>query len=344
MLQVHNLTGALFLNRPVSRGASCISTYELTVHNPVDRKMSFQLKPDEPLKLGFVRITEEQIDRSLAEVNDTERSQKERIHQARIRCKKIRALLRLVRAFGESEYDHENTWMRACARPLSEMRDIEVLLETFDLLFENGEKKREKSSRAVRTWLDVYVKKTTPSSKKIEEALNLFGEQMRRARGRMEKFPIENHLFPSFAAGFTRTYRQARHAFESAYSSGDGSSFHEWRKQVKYHYHQVTLFRKAWPPVMNKVKGQLSKLDDILGSAHDLAVLRELLHKKAKRAVGAEALKKIDDLIQTRREQLKDRARFFGARLFIDKPGLQEHHLRKWWKIARQQKSMKIAA
>src|SRR5439155_20965549 len=57
----------------------------------------------------------------------------ETIHDVRKRFKKVRAVLRLVRAeMGERTYCRENACFRDAGRPLTEIRDAKALLETLD--------------------------------------------------------------------------------------------------------------------------------------------------------------------------------------------------------------------
>ncbi|WP_339750074.1 CHAD domain-containing protein [uncultured Rubinisphaera sp.] len=92
--------------------------------------MSYHLKPNEPIDQEVKRIASEQVNKSIAELTDTDLDKHEKVHQFRKRCKKLRGLLRLVRpALGEI-YLEESRWFRDKASEFSEIRDAEVLLET----------------------------------------------------------------------------------------------------------------------------------------------------------------------------------------------------------------------
>ena len=57
----------------------------------------------------------------------------EAMHNARKRFKRVRALLKLVRReIGEKSYQRENARFRDAGRPLTEVRDARILLDTFD--------------------------------------------------------------------------------------------------------------------------------------------------------------------------------------------------------------------
>src|SRR5262249_43493939 len=98
--------------------------------------MSFQLRPEEALRKSLRRIVRRQMDAVLEELAAAPPGPRdEAVHEARKSLKKIRAVLRLVRpAVGEKCYRRENTCFRDAGRPLTEVRDARILLETLDKL------------------------------------------------------------------------------------------------------------------------------------------------------------------------------------------------------------------
>ena len=100
--------------------------------------MSFELKFGKPLCKDMRRIVRKQLKRALEELANTSRSPNDEIiHQVRKRFKRIRAILRLVRAgISDSSYQTENICFRDLARPLTEVRDAKILLDTMESLRE----------------------------------------------------------------------------------------------------------------------------------------------------------------------------------------------------------------
>jgi CHAD domain-containing protein len=101
-------------------------------------EMAFQFKPDETLAKGIRRIAKGQLDKALDGLTGLSGEEPEEVvHDARKRFKKLRALLRLARiGLGRTITDWENARLRDAARPLSEVRDAEVMIEAFDELVE----------------------------------------------------------------------------------------------------------------------------------------------------------------------------------------------------------------
>ena len=79
-------------------------------------------------------------------------SRDEAVHEARKSFKKVRALLRLVRpVIPAQHYRQENTACRDAARPLTEVRDAKVLIETLDQLAQHfADRIRGRSFASVR--------------------------------------------------------------------------------------------------------------------------------------------------------------------------------------------------
>ncbi len=70
--------------------------------------MGFRLQRGEAVNEGVRRIAGEQLEKAIAEIQNTELDRHEAVHQVRKRFKKIRGLIRLVRPAFEETYDREN--------------------------------------------------------------------------------------------------------------------------------------------------------------------------------------------------------------------------------------------
>jgi len=120
--------------------------------------MAFRLKPDESVAKGIRRLARNQIDKALDGLTGlSEAEPEEVVHDARKRFKRVRALLRLARCgLGRSLYDREDNRFRDAGRPLSEVRDAGVLVETFDQLIERFGKDYPEADSIIRT--DIIIR------------------------------------------------------------------------------------------------------------------------------------------------------------------------------------------
>src|ERR1700690_4419144 len=100
--------------------------------------MSFQLKRKESVSDGIRRIVKREIGTALEQLASRGQSD-EAVHEARKCLKKVRAALRLVRdELGGPAYRRENFALRDAARPLTEVRDATMLVETLERLIKEA--------------------------------------------------------------------------------------------------------------------------------------------------------------------------------------------------------------
>ena len=97
--------------------------------------MSFVLAPHESPGEGLSRVIREQVHKLSAECAEAGQEQAAFAHKARVRCKRIRAALRLAKPLmGGKAFRRENRWWRDQARLLSELRDAGARIEALDTL------------------------------------------------------------------------------------------------------------------------------------------------------------------------------------------------------------------
>jgi len=296
--------------------------------------MAFRLKPHKSPTGEIVRIARRQIDRAAAEAGATGRAT-ERIHQGRTRCKKIRALLRLIRPHDEKFYRRENLRFRDAARPLSVLRDAEVMLASLDrLLRQNGLAPDQPDFGEVHRCLRAYREKLLPSAAETELELSRFAQRMRREKRRFEG--LEKVGFAAIAEGLGLTYRRGRREMRRAREEEAAENFHEWRKQVRYFRYQVRLLRRAWPPMMKKIERQAKMLSDLLGEEHDLDMLDQFLRTGSGRNAGSKISPRLAELIGRRRREIRAESLALGEQLFAENPAAFGRQVTQWWKIARR--------
>jgi CHAD domain-containing protein len=97
------------------------------------------LRPRKSLKANLRRLARKLLVDADARLSKDHRSRDAIVHDLRKLFKRLRALLRLFRAgFGKQVYHEENARLRDLSRPLTEVRDAEVLIETFDNLLDHS--------------------------------------------------------------------------------------------------------------------------------------------------------------------------------------------------------------
>ncbi len=297
--------------------------------------MAFALKADESAAKGVKRLVRKQMQSAAAALTKPSGGkQEEAVHDARKRFKKVRALLRLVRPeVGEKVYKRENARFRDAARPLSEVRDARVLVEALDALAEQSGD--GKSFGPVRKALQARQRVIRRRVLKDEQAPARIAEAVEEARQRVKDWDIGHKGWAALARGLKRVYRAGRDAFDTALAEPSVENLHEWRKQVKYLWHQLQVLGPTWPELMEQLGNQTHQLSDHLGEDHDLAVLRELIEQEGAQWAGTGTLLKLLDLIDVRRGELRHAAAQLGQRLYADRPKAFLKRLHTYWQAWR---------
>lgn len=296
--------------------------------------MSFALKPEKSLRKEMRRIARKEMEYALAQVTKTANGSRDAaVHEARKCCKKLRALLRLVRpAISAQTYQDENTAFRNAARPLTEVRDARVLVETLDKLGQHFAKRVHGQPFApIRKELMAFQREVRTRVLDKEHAFATVETAVREALMRLDDWTTVPDRWSSAGHGVQQVYRQARRAFAKASTEPTVEYLHEWRKQVKYLRYQLTILQPLWPEMMEPFVEQADHLGELLGKDHDLAVLHRMVTTDPQRFGGEEARELLFALIAHRRKELEAEATLLGQRLFQDSPAVFARRLKGYW-------------
>jgi CHAD domain-containing protein len=295
---------------------------------------AFRLSPGQPVPDELRRVAQGRIDHALDELRGASGSSREEaVHEARKDMKKLRALLRLVRAeLGDDLYRSENETFRETARTLAGVRDADVMLATLGDLEERfGE--LPGMARRLRPALVAHRFRTSASS--LSPASTSAVATLVQARARIEDWPLEATGFEAFEEGLRRSYRRGRRDYHAARELPSPENMHEWRKRVKDLWYHLSLLEGGWPQVMSALADEAHELSDRLGDDHDLAVLGEWAHEHVSALNGADPLLRgFDVIVEARRRELQQEAYGFAARLYADKPNAFVTRVRAWWETA----------
>jgi CHAD domain-containing protein len=300
------------------------------MHNACDA-MTYRFKRKESVEEGIRRIATEQIDRALYEIDDDALDRHETVHQLRKRCKKLRALARLVRpAF--PDYGRVNAIFRDAARELSYLRDAHVVVETFDHLIERFEATVDAEAfRGVRDKLAEHRDTHGSDGEGIESPIARFRDTMVATRTEIADWTLRTDGGRVVAAGASMTYKRARKAMGMAEDTPSTAVFHEWRKRMKYHWYHARLLKGCWPGLLKPWAREAGRMSDLLGDEHDLAVLHALLLTDPDRFADKDALQALTALIGRRRAELRARALQLGRFLLFDRPKRLEARVRAYF-------------
>ncbi|MEX0775341.1 MAG: CHAD domain-containing protein [Phycisphaeraceae bacterium] len=304
--------------------------------------MAYRFKKNEAVEVGVGRIVTQEIDAVLAAIQDPAVSVDEAIHQARQRCKKIRAVLKLIRPALGQTYALENQWYRDAARGLAPQRDAVSRIAAYDLLMERvNEQVKRGEFASIRRQL-TRRKKAIDADADGAVFVERFAAALREGRGRVESWSLNNPEggvcgFAIVEGGLHATYRKGLAAMQAAYDDPSPTRFHEWRKRVKDHRYHVQLLRGVWKPVMKTWCDLLHDLSDLLGADQDLAVLRQYVTAERESLGDQRKVEALLALIQSSRGDLETRARTLGRRAFAEQPKEMVKRVEAYWREWREE-------
>lgn len=295
--------------------------------------MTAELQCSEPGTHGVRRIARSQIEKALDALGARALSD-ERVHVARKELKKARGTLRLLRpALGDSLYARENLTLRDAARPLSRIRDGKVLLDAVDMVVERfGAPARAIPLDGLRRALRRERTRVRREVLNGTGALRVQRESLKKALERSARWPVGDHGWSVVGEGFARVYGKGRKALAAAEVDRSPANLHEWRKQVKYLWHQLQALQPLWPGPIGELADQAHQLADYLGDDHDLSVLRAKVMSNKDAFPGAAARGALLALIDRLRTELRDKAMVLGRRLYEEKPSALEARFGQYWR------------
>jgi CHAD domain-containing protein len=300
--------------------------------------MAFQLNAKESVSDGITRNVRRQIEKALkhlgAKGKPSQRrvSQNEAVHEVRKCFKRVRAALRLVREdLGDDVYREENWCFRDAARPLTEVRDAEVLVEIVDKLTQQFSAAIEPGAIAkIREALLASQQDVTRRVLDEGKAFAAVEEAAARALARLANWRIERADWAALESGIRRVYRKGHRALALAAENSRVENLHEWRKQAMYLWHQLQLLEGAWTDSEKELVERTHQLSTLLGEDHDLAVFRATLAADPLAYGGHRILKDLFAVVDRRRQELERQAFALGREIYKDSPQVFTNRIEAW--------------
>jgi hypothetical protein len=273
---------------------------------------------------AFRAIALSQLDEALGDLDKGDADGRSIVHEARRRCKKLRALLRLVRPVFAG-FATENAAIRDAAALLSHLRDAEVLQHTVKDLAE------WRKSEA----LDRIGQKLADAHEAIQQSrLGEFRMHLAAVRERVPGWTLRKSGRDAVLPGLRLTYRQARERMDKAGRSHNPADFHEWRKANKYHGFHLDLLKKVAPDLLVADLEVVDRLSTLLGLHHDLAVLSEAVAQDPGRFGEPADLDELREAIAARTAETETAAFGLGRQVLAETPRAIARRFAAYWKDA----------
>lgn len=302
--------------------------------------MSVKLRRNKDLTKEFRKISSDILDKSLQALSKRSPShQGKGVHEARKGFKQVRGVIRLIRyQLGDKLYRDENQVFRDAGRPLSAVRDADVLIETLDGLIRHFEDQvNEESFQKLRRELVSRRKKIRKQILVRDGVMPKVARSAREAKKRIKQWSNFDENWKFLGKGIRQVYDRGKQEMQRSLSNGSDENLHEWRKSVKYLRYQLEILEGIWPPVIGNTATELHKLADALGTDHDLAVLRNLVHEECADFCEGTEKELLLGLIHQRRMELQDEAKFIGQRVYAETGKEFRRRLKDYWNAWQQE-------
>jgi CHAD domain-containing protein len=276
-------------------------------------------------------IAKEQIDRAVDAI-DGSTDFDATVHFLRRSCKKLRALLKLIRPVF-ADYDTEATAIEAIADRFSVARDAAVMVQTLSQIVESsGEGHADWGLDAV-TLLDRLRERAWHLRRQTgeDELLHLAASDFRAAGERVENWSFEASRSDIVMPGIKRSYRQFRSRLVDAVRTPEGEVVHDWRKAAKAFWYHTRLFEQSAPAVLGDLTRQLDVLGELLGDHHNLTVLTDWI--VSSRGPGDGVHDALLAVIAERQAAKLDQAIVLAQQLTVEQVGAVERRFRGYWKL-----------
>ena len=277
------------------------------------------------------RVVCEQIDQAMQELTDDNLERQKAVHQLRKRCKKIRATLRLARHELGDVYQQENRFFGDLGRQLSQARDAEVVMETFNGLYNAyRDQLRTRGFQAVRKALEQRRQTIADEQGGLGKQMAAAVDALQEAKQRVMAWPLHVEKYRALSPGLRQAYRRGRKARVQAYRQATPEHFHEWRKGVKQHWYHVRLLQQTWPEIMQGYGKALKTLAELLGDDHDLTVFRQTLSAQSETFGAERDIQVLLGLSEQRQTELRLQAKTLGQRIFAEKSSRFSYRMQRY--------------
>ena len=282
----------------------------------------YRFTETQSLEKEFRRIAREQMLGAINVFDDPSIGTDEAIHEARKRCKMLRALLRLIRPAIGKTYARESNWFRLASRRLGDLRDNDAMLEAYNLFGLELDDVPSHLLEAVSDSLQSRAVITTECGCTPETRIAEFQADMQKALDRLPSWAWNGNSEKALAKGFRRTYRDGRQAGKLAHRLATDEALHRWRKRAKDHLYHSRLLRDRWNASVAGRIPRIRELTELLGDDHDLMVLRATIMEDpgfstVRQSIGIGGL---INYIDRRRRKMQRNAFKVGQRLYRQPP------------------------
>jgi len=292
------------------------------------------LRRRESVRNGLVRLGRRHAQMALHRIEHPKKSDRtEDIHQIRVHCKRLRALLRLLKPVTDVEaVKRENLRLRDASRLLSGFRDAFVAGETLKRVFDDAAPRRMKDAARL-----LGVKHRPARNKQdLDLALAQAAKSLRRTVDGFRTLTFSSRGWGALAPGLEISYRRARKEYHRCLKRGSGhlgDCFHAWRKRVKDLGYQLEILENLEGEEIVRLRKEVRRLGSLLGEDHDYLVFAAQVREREKHYLDLANFRPVRKRLRRRLKELRDKEFSLARHFFADKPRLWVARLAEAWRL-----------
>jgi CHAD domain-containing protein len=292
--------------------------------------VAYRLAVRPPVQAEVRAIAQKQLARAERElVAAAVRFDRDRIHTARKRLKKVRALVHLVQPALAKAARRDTASLRKVNRRLGVLSDGAAVVDAVTRLSKQYPRMLTHSTAAaLRRWL-VRREAVADHIAGTRRALSRSTRLVRTARAHAGRWTLRKDDFAAVAGGLERTFRRARRAMRRAGEHPTARRLHDWRRRAKDHWLQLRLLEARCARSLGADTRVLEALDDVLGAYHDLALLREAVEYE--HSLTREKKASVLRAVARARRRLRARAQTSAARAYRENPHAFVRRVERLW-------------
>lgn len=282
--------------------------------------MSFELHQRKHIEDELRKITRRQLRRASEALKQTSAETiGTRVHEARRRVKKARAVVNTLREAGAHIPRKDRRRLRKASRELSGLRDSAAIVDTFDRLRRRYPKRLPEHTYGILRRALVEARDRRERCAGRDGILNHVANQLDKTRGDRKRWTAPALDVPALIDVVTVSYRRSRRAVKRARQTHLSATLHGWRKELKTLWYQLRLLKPLTRGVAPLVV-DLKRLETELGEDHNLVVLAATLRACPELKAMSAEVRRIDALAARMRQGLRKRALALGGRLLRRTP------------------------
>ena len=290
------------------------------------------LRRNEGVRAGLLRLARRMTRDALQHVEHPKNADRtEDIHQVRVLCKRLRALLRLLKPVSNRKaLELENARIRDAARALSEFRDAFVAGETLKRVFDDTAPRRVQDAAVLLGVKRGGLKRMRDLNAGFENA----ARDLREMLATMRQLPVRARGWEAVAPGLERSYRRAQASYVKCrkhHSEQLAECFHEWRKRVKDLAYQLEFLDNVETTVLRHIRKEFRRLGTMLGDDHDYVVFAQQVRERERHYEHLATFHPVRKRLRRRLKELRAKEFALATPLFAESPEMWIARLAGLW-------------